>query len=77
MIEMFLGIQREILDRIQEQGPDNHQYAADLHLIRQTIVGKETQEEKRLKRRFELISVGLYRLVLSLFFVEMVKSDKK
>ena len=46
---MFFDIQREILDRIQEQNPDDHQYAADLHLIRQTIVEKETQEEKSLR----------------------------
>ena len=49
MIQMFLNIQGEMLDRILEQNPDDMQYAADLHLIRQTIVGKETAEEKGLR----------------------------
>ena len=47
MIEMFLDIQRDILDRILEQNPENHQYSADLHLIREELVGEETEEAKR------------------------------
>ena len=49
MIEMFLDIQREILDRILEQNPGNHQYSADLHLISRTIDGEETRQAKQLR----------------------------
>ena len=49
MIEMFLDIQREILDRILEQNPNDQQYLADLHLIRQDIVEEETVEAKALR----------------------------
>ena len=53
MIEMFLDIQREILDRIQEQNPEDHQYSANLHLIRQEIVGEETEEAKKTRLEAE------------------------
>ena len=46
---MFLDIQREILDRILEQNPGNHQYSADLHLISRTIDGEETRQAKQLR----------------------------
>ena len=53
MIEMFLDIQREILDRILEQHPEDFQLSADLHLIRQTIVGEETRDAKGLRLEAE------------------------